>query len=210
MENYERLSKEELIDLLKAYDCYITTAVDAGRMQTGWAPVCLAEFYSCEYQDVWRAGQKFDYMYDAEESQIQTERWFLAAFNGVQIFSEKGTLMCQSDGEEQTRLIRSRIQDIRDGDAFFIGTGLHYADGAAHQNLDEPDNPWVVFDVGGDGWFEEDIGKPSVCIAAILLSQQRKEASKPTLDDLIHGAEDGQAAHDSASQINHQPRPQLR
>ncbi len=64
MENLEHLSKDELIDLLKAYDSYIIAAADSGRLSTGWTPVCISEFYSCEYQDVWRQGESFDYMYD--------------------------------------------------------------------------------------------------------------------------------------------------
>ena len=189
MTNLDQLSKEELIDLLNAYDAYISTAADAGRLTTGWVPVCISEFFSCEYQDVWRAGQTFDYMYGYEEHEAFSQDEPLLSFNNVEIFYEKGLYLCRFEGEDEMRFIRDNIRDIECGDAFFIGTGLHYADADAHQNMDEKDEPWIVYDVGGDAWFQEDIGNPKDCIQAILLAQKEQEFRKPTLDSVIQRAE---------------------
>lgn len=46
----DHLSKEELLDLLTRYDEYIQEANDDDRYSDGWYPVCLNEFYDCEYQ----------------------------------------------------------------------------------------------------------------------------------------------------------------
>lgn len=201
MTNLNKLSKAELMDLINAYDAYIIAAADSGRLKTGWTPVCISEFYGCEYQDIWRAGQNFDYMYDYEEQEMQAINGLLVSFYGARISLEKGQLMCQFDGEEQKRFVRSNIQEICDGDAFFIGTGLHYADGNAHQNKDEPDEPWILYDEYGDCWFEEDIGDPKACIEAILIAQQTKALSKMPLDNMIKGAQK------SASQQMVEPTP---
>lgn len=45
----EELSKEELLDLIDAYDRYIQNANDEDRYPDGWYPVCIHEFYDCEY-----------------------------------------------------------------------------------------------------------------------------------------------------------------
>ena len=189
MTNFDNLTKEELIDLLKAYDAYISTAADAGRLNTGWVPVCISEFFSGEYQDVWRAGQNFDYMYGYDEHAALSAAKPLLSFNNAEIYFENGLYLCRFDGEDKMRCIRDNIRDIEAGDAFFIGTGLHYADGDAHQNMDEKDEPWIVYDVGGDAWFQEDIGTPKTCITAILLAQKEQEFRKPTLDSVIQNAE---------------------
>lgn len=49
-------------DLLRAYDAYIAAAFEAGLPETGWCPVCAAEFAEHEYKNVWLAGESFDYM----------------------------------------------------------------------------------------------------------------------------------------------------
>lgn len=46
----EELGKEELLELLHAYDRYIQNANDENRYSNGWYPVCINEFYDCEYQ----------------------------------------------------------------------------------------------------------------------------------------------------------------
>lgn len=202
MFNFENLTKDELIDLLKAYDSYIVAAADSGRLKTGWAPVCIAEFYSCEYQEVWLKGDSFDYMYDQEGKENLLEKVGpLVTFNDALIFMENSQMMCRFDGEETKRFVRGKIQDIKDGDAFFVGTGLHYADGDAHQNMDEPDDPWIVYDVGGDCWFEEDIEDVRACVEALHLSQGNKKAEKPRLDDMIHGAENRASSTTSSNEM---------
>ena len=49
-------------DLLKAYDAYIQAAFEARLPETGWCPVCVAEFAKHEYRSVWLEGKSFDYM----------------------------------------------------------------------------------------------------------------------------------------------------
>jgi hypothetical protein len=44
------ISKEELSDLLREYDKYIQNANDEDRFSIGWRPVCINEFYDCEFQ----------------------------------------------------------------------------------------------------------------------------------------------------------------
>lgn len=46
----ELLTKEELLDLLNAYDEYIQDANDDDLYSEGWKPVCIKEFYMNEYQ----------------------------------------------------------------------------------------------------------------------------------------------------------------
>ena len=52
---------------------------------------------------------------------------------------------------------KSRIQDIKAGDQFQVNGNIYTAANNSHQNFDEPDNPWIVYDTDGNGWFEEDI-----------------------------------------------------
>ena len=52
MSFFDNFPQETLVDLLKAYDSYISTAAAAGLLTTGWTPVCISEFYDCEYQNV--------------------------------------------------------------------------------------------------------------------------------------------------------------
>ena len=58
-----------------------------------------------------------------------------------------------------TTEIRTRIQDIKKGDVFIAAGELYAAGEDAHKNLDEPDEPWIVYDTAGGSWFEEDIEK---------------------------------------------------
>lgn len=186
----EQLSKEELVDLLKAYDAYITAAADAGRLTTGWVPVCIAEFYACEYQEIWCQGETFDYMYDYEAPEQTAALMELLSGHDAHIFFENDQMMCQFNDESEIRFVRSRIQDIKAGDAFFTVTGLHCAAEAAHQNLDEPDALWVVFDLNGDGWFEEDIAAVSLAPAAPekhSLSEKIQQAESKAMGKSVGG-----------------------
>jgi len=44
------LEKDELLELLNAYDRYIQDANDDDRYREGWYPVCIDEFYDHEFQ----------------------------------------------------------------------------------------------------------------------------------------------------------------
>jgi len=48
----ESLDRAELMDLLNEYDKYIQTANDEDYFASGWRPVCLAEFFDNEYQEI--------------------------------------------------------------------------------------------------------------------------------------------------------------
>jgi hypothetical protein len=48
----ENIGKEELMWLLREYDRYIQNANDDDRYREGWFPVCINEFYDCEFQEI--------------------------------------------------------------------------------------------------------------------------------------------------------------
>lgn len=47
MEN--ELSKQELMEIITAYDCYIQNAIEDGMFDTGWRPPSLKVFYDMFY-----------------------------------------------------------------------------------------------------------------------------------------------------------------
>ena len=46
----DKLNKEELLDLLIAYDSYIQYANDEQRYSEGFYPVCIEEFYMNDFE----------------------------------------------------------------------------------------------------------------------------------------------------------------
>lgn len=79
----------------------------------------------------------------------------------IEIFlGENGSLYCQLPDEDEPRPLKDRIEDIKEGDAFFFGEDglIRTASDKAHQNFDEPDEPWITYGDDGDCYFEEDIG----------------------------------------------------
>lgn len=48
----EDITKEELFDVIAEYNNYVQTAAEDGKLQDGWVPVCVNEFYDNEYQDI--------------------------------------------------------------------------------------------------------------------------------------------------------------
>ncbi len=52
VQDFNSLTKGEIIDLLKEYDRYIQDANDENRYSEGWFPVCINEFYDNEYQAI--------------------------------------------------------------------------------------------------------------------------------------------------------------
>ena len=69
---FTALTKDELLDVIEAYDLYVWTAFDANLPHTGWAPCGVQEFYQDEYQNVWitrddEDENPFGYMYDHED-----------------------------------------------------------------------------------------------------------------------------------------------
>jgi len=53
--------------------------------------------------------------------------------------------------------VKTRIRDIEAGDAFYSNGERYIAQYDAHQNFDEYDEPWIVYDINDDCFFEEDI-----------------------------------------------------
>ncbi len=47
----DNLNKAGLLDLLREYDSYIQNANDEDLYKSGWRPVCIEEYYDCEYQE---------------------------------------------------------------------------------------------------------------------------------------------------------------
>lgn len=78
------------------------------------------------------------------------------------ITMEAGQLMVQLPDETEKRYLRSHIQDIHNGNAFIVGEAILTAEGDAHQNCDERDKPWIVYDEFGNNWFEEDIANANL------------------------------------------------
>lgn len=86
--------------------------------------------------------------------------------------------------------LRSQIQDISKGDAFVTPDGaIHFASKDAHQNLDEPDEPWIVYDEHGDAWFEEDIMPAGKGLTSIIQAENNKTTNKPSLTEVIGNAQ---------------------
>lgn len=50
LKKYKCLSKKDLLNLLDEYDKYIQQANDDNKYEDKWYPVCINEFYDCEYQ----------------------------------------------------------------------------------------------------------------------------------------------------------------
>jgi hypothetical protein len=53
--------------------------------------------------------------------------------------------------------VKTRIHDIKAGDTFYSSGERKTAQYDAHQNLSEHDEPWIVYDLEDDSFFEEDI-----------------------------------------------------
>lgn len=48
---FEKLTKDEIIKLLKMYDEYIQYANEECLYNHGWKPICIEEFYLNEYME---------------------------------------------------------------------------------------------------------------------------------------------------------------
>lgn len=97
------------------------------------------------------------------DARVNGKTLFVDCWQGesVEIFlADDGGLMCLLPDEDEARALRERIQDVEPGDAFLFGGGgsIRTASEAAHQNFDEPDNPWILYGDDGDCYFEEDFG----------------------------------------------------
>jgi len=95
---------------------------------------------------------------DAKEQLAKEQTEPKDSSNKIVAFQAYDSFFCKFEGEATPHVFRERIQDIQEGDAFLVGEGLLYAESASHQNFDEQDEPWIVYDDSSNGWFEEDLG----------------------------------------------------
>ena len=99
--------------------------------------------------------------------------------NNISVFYRANQLMCRFPEETHDRFLRSRIQDIGEGDAFLVGNDIYLAEWDSHQNFDEPDEPWIVYDNSGNPWFEEDIRNPESVVG--ILKKEPLTVNRATL-----------------------------
>lgn len=82
----------------------------------------------------------------------------------VKVMQTPDGFMCQPHGASEYVPLRTDIRDIKAGDAFMLSSEPPFRQGQilvaardSHQNFDELDEPWIVYDSQENGWFEEDI-----------------------------------------------------
>lgn len=95
--------------------------------------------------------------------------------------------MCQMPEADNFIPFRTDIRDIKAGDAFAVSSGrgqVCIAVRDSHQNLDEPDEPRIVYDSHENGWFEEDILTDPYTSALFQLPEHylRKEIASLTTE----------------------------
>lgn len=66
------------------------------------------------------------------------------------------------------QLIKTDIRDIRKGDKFAVNGQIYTASADSHQNFDESDEPWIVYDTEDNGYFEEDIEDGIITMVAVV------------------------------------------
>lgn len=82
----------------------------------------------------------------------------------TKVLQTKDGFMCQFPDADNYVPLRTDIRDIKAGDAFMLASERLGRQGQiliaardSHQNFDELDEPWIVYDTSENGWFEEDI-----------------------------------------------------
>lgn len=82
----------------------------------------------------------------------------------VKVMQTPDGFMCQPHDASEYVPLRTDIRDIKAGDAFMLSSEPPFRQGQilvaardSHQNFDELDEPWIVYDTAENGWFEEDI-----------------------------------------------------
>lgn len=105
----------------------------------------------------------------------------------VKVLQTSDGFMCQPPGAANYVPFRTDIRDIKEGDAFAVSSGrcqVCVAVRDSHQNLDEPDEPRIVYDSHENGWFEEDILTDPYTSALFQLPEHylRKEIASLTTE----------------------------
>lgn len=122
-------------------------------------------------------------------------------------------LMCQPHGMSDYVPLRTDIRDIKEGDAFVAGpinawsrSRVCIASYDAHQNLDEPDEPWIVHDDKLNSWFEEDICTDLYTLESFMTPEHhfRKELGNVTgaIDDLSKIRNNGEISFTAAAVLD--------
>lgn len=122
-------------------------------------------------------------------------------------------LMCQPHGMSDYVPLRTDICDIKEGDAFVAGpinawsrSRVCIATYDAHQNLDEPDEPWIVHDDKLNSWFEEDICTDLYTLESFMTPEHhfRKELGNVTgaIDDLSKIRNNGEISFTAAAVLD--------
>ena len=98
----------------------------------------------------------------------------------VKVMNTPDGLMCQLPGSSDYTPLRTDISDIKEGDAFVAGpinawsrSRVCIATYDANQNLDEPDEPWIVHDDKLNSWFEEDICTDPYILESFMTLEHR-------------------------------------
>jgi len=94
------------------------------------------------------------------------------------------------------RQVLQTISALDPGDAFFVSYNdksveLCITPDGSHQNLDEPDEPWIVYDFVDNCWFEEDINREVPDMLERFLrgiEEKQKNKEKLSLHDRIQDA----------------------
>lgn len=109
-------------------------------------------------------------------------------FGHTKVFlNEDSALCCKLSDEEEPRYLRYRIEDIKEGDAFFFGSGgaIRTTPDNAHFFKDQPvgkEDQWVVYGDDGEVYFEDDIGVglgSEVKKFLLSLSEQKAPETQP-------------------------------
>ena len=110
----------------------------------------------------------------------------------VKVYTENGQKYCQLPDEDTPRPYRERICDIEAGDTFLAWGSIRTAERTAHQNYDEPDTPWIVYDTRVDCWFEEDISSNPLSSSyyRTMKAAEKGGSEKLSLDEQVQDAAD--------------------
>lgn len=117
----------------------------------------------------------------------------------TKILQTSDGFMCQLPDTDNYVPLRTDIQDIKAGDAFILSSDQSFRQGQiliaardSHQNFDELDEPWIVYDTSENGWFEEDICTDPYTFythSNTMEQPQEQRMEKSSLSDQIRQAE---------------------
>lgn len=117
----------------------------------------------------------------------------------TKVLQTKDGFMCRHPDADNYVPLRTDIRDIQAGDAFMLSSERPFRQGQiliaardSHQNFDELNEPWVVYDTSENGWFEEDICTDPYTFfthSNTIEQTQEQGVEKSSLSDQIRQAE---------------------